>query len=469
MNKSLYTFLIFLLGLVLASGIFQGIMYFQLGARIYTLDSVIPWFLTVNAVSIMASFLLLKYYHYRKYWFTFSAAVIAIVATTCYSAATYTVLVSRVVVPYYIPILLFSLFAGTVYAVSLVFSKAGKESWLKAGGIFMLIDGLVLISAVILGRISPDTTAERITQWASMAGSLAPVFFIMQFRTELRIVKKENTVVPFQRSVASLLNILGALAFVFTIFCGLRFATENSSSVYWDKQNFEKTKQLAQLFEARIFVNSKEDTLLYRLLKPLNYDPKKKYPLVVCLPYGGQPATDKIRQLEGAVAAQLLSTDVNRKKYPAFIFVPNCPPGSGWGGIPNYHSVDSLVYEAITALNKEPGIDTKRRYVTGLSRGGYGAWNFICKHPELFAAAIPVSGGGDPGLAPKALGVAVWAFHGTKDKNVPVNGSRDMIAAIKKAGGHPKYTEFPNEGHNIWYQVSIVPGLWDWLFAQRRD
>ena len=125
------------------------------------------------------------------------------------------------------------------------------------------------------------------------------------------------------------------------------------------------------------------------------------------------------------------------------------------------------MYATINALT-DPGIDAKRRYVTGISRGGYGAWQFICTRPDMFAAAIPVSAGGDPKLASKAVDVAIWAFHGVKDRNVPVSGSRDMIAAIKKAGGHPKYTEYPDEGHNIWDQVSKTPGLWDWLFAQKR-
>ena len=190
---------------------------------------------------------------------------------------------------------------------------------------------------------------------------------------------------------------------------------------------------------------------------------------MVCLPYGGQPGTNKIRQIEGAAAAQLLSTPENRIKYPAFIFVPHCPPGSGWGGVPNYPSVDTLVYEALTALEEEPGIDVKRRYVTGISRGGYGSWHFISTCPDMFAAAIPVCGAGDPSFAPKVVDVAVWAFHGRKDRNVPVSGSRDMIEAIKNAGGNPQYTEFPDEGHNIWYQVTQTPGIWDWLFAQKRD
>jgi predicted peptidase len=107
--------------------------------------------------------------------------------------------------------------------------------------------------------------------------------------------------------------------------------------------------------------------------------------------------------------------------------------------------------------------------VTGISRGGYGTWQFICKHPDMFAAAIPVSGGGETKLASRIVGVPVWAFHGAKDKNVPVSVTRDMIAAIKKAGGSPKYTEYPDEEHNIWDKVSRTPDLLAWLFAQKRN
>jgi predicted peptidase len=65
-------------------------------------------------------------------------------------------------------------------------------------------------------------------------------------------------------------------------------------------------------------------------------------------------------------------------------------------------------------------------------------------------------------------GVAVWAFHGVKDNNVPVNGSRRMISALRNVGANPKYTEYPDAGHDIWKQVINTPDLIDWLFEQKR-
>jgi dipeptidyl aminopeptidase/acylaminoacyl peptidase len=66
------------------------------------------------------------------------------------------------------------------------------------------------------------------------------------------------------------------------------------------------------------------------------------------------------------------------------------------------------------------------------------------------------------------INVAVWAFHGAKDKNVPVSGSRDIVAAMKRSGGHPRYTEFPSLAHSIYDKVKATPGLLDWMFAQKQ-
>jgi predicted peptidase len=115
-------------------------------------------------------------------------------------------------------------------------------------------------------------------------------------------------------------------------------------------------------------------------------------------------------------------------------------------------------------------IDPTRVYVTGQSMGGVGTWGIIAKHADRFAAAVPVCGIWSPEDAPKMNGVAIWAFHGDKDPTVPVAGSRDMIAALKKATVKPesRYTELAGVGHGSWGPAYATPELWDWLFAQRR-
>jgi predicted peptidase len=252
------------------------------------------------------------------------------------------------------------------------------------------------------------------------------------------------------------------------VIIGNRLAGETGSAAARRARTAQRAEGLAGPFEARVFVNNNGDSLLYRILKPVNYDPDKKYPLVVCLHGGNGSGTDNLRQIDGSAAAQYLSNDDNRRGYPAFLFVPQCPPGFHFGGVPDYPSIDLLIFETIHQLEKEFSIDTLRRYVLGESMGGIGTWHLIAMRPEMFAAAIPVCGIGNPQFGKKMVDVNVWAFHGRKDRNIPVRGSSDMIAAIKKAGGNPRYTEYPEEGHIIAYLVYDTEGLWDWLFVQKR-
>ncbi|WP_285058442.1 hypothetical protein [Pedobacter ginsengisoli] len=469
MNKNLYTLGIFFLWLTVACGLLQSFLAFELGPGIYRLDSIVIWVIGVSIISTIGSVCLLKYFHYRKYWFVFYAAIVALITHVCHIAILSSILLSRQGANYYRAMAIVYLCATILYAISLIFSGGRKTIWLKIAGIYGLFIALILLSTIIWGASIQPGLSEKITLWVSLFSNLVPVLFIMQLKTEIELLKTENVDIPMKESVATTLSEVKIAAGIITALLLMLITYQWHSQAYWGKRNFESTKALARLFEARTYVNSKGDTLRYRLLKPLNYDSKKRYPLVVSLPYGGQPGTDTIRQIEGAAAAEILSTESNRIKYPAFIFVPNCPAGSGWGGIPNYPSVDTLVYKAINALDTAFSIDAKRRYVTGISRGGYGSWHFICTRPDMFAAAIPVCGGDDPKLSSRIVNVSVWAFHGAKDQNVPVSGSRGMIEGMRKAGQNPKYTEYPNEGHNIWYQVSITPGLWDWLFAQKRD
>ena len=99
--------------------------------------------------------------------------------------------------------------------------------------------------------------------------------------------------------------------------------------------------------------------------------------------------------------------------------------------------------------------------------GGYGSWDIVCRRPDLFAAAAPICGGADENQAAKIASIPVWAFHGACDPCVPVERSRNMIAALKKAGGTPKYTEYPNVKHNAW-DYAYSSELFDWMFRQKK-
>jgi predicted peptidase len=302
-------------------------------------------------------------------------------------------------------------------------------------------------------------TMETLYMAAGWINCLAPIPFILNFFEEAKQVESADS---SNLSSENWLNILIILCFGLAVFFGL-----NSFGRVYDLLHVSKEAVAAEPFERGFYTDKSGDSLHYRYIKPKVYQTGKKYPLVVCLPF--VCADDNERQILGNGPVQWLMEEGNRSKYPAFIFVPACPRGAGWGGVRNTRSVANLALNAIARMTKRPDIDARRIYITGVSRGGFGSWQFIGTRPDLFAAAVPICGGGNPALAAKMKEVAVWAFHGAKDKNVPVSGSRTVITAIKQAGGHPRYIEFPGHEHNIFDEVKATPGLLDWMFAQRKE
>jgi predicted peptidase len=219
-------------------------------------------------------------------------------------------------------------------------------------------------------------------------------------------------------------------------------------------------------WERKVYTNTRKEKLPFRLLVPENYNPKHKYPLVVFLHGSGERGTDNNKLLAAGVV--VFTGKQNRMKYPCFVVAPQCPgkpPLDYWNP-----PVDSgLVLGVISDIEKHYCVDAKRIYVTGLSDGGWGIWALLARYPNKFAAAVPICGRGDSNDAPKIAKVPLWVFHGAKDNVEPVKSSREMVAALKKAGGHPKYTEYSNEGHSCWDRAYRDPKLSEWPFAQKRQ
>ncbi|MBI5832805.1 MAG: dienelactone hydrolase family protein [Armatimonadetes bacterium] len=232
--------------------------------------------------------------------------------------------------------------------------------------------------------------------------------------------------------------------------------------------------------EAREFRAEGGGKLLYRLLKPADYDPAKAYPLVLWLHGAGGRGDNNSGQMTDQIEGlRQLANEPQRTKYPCFVLAPQCPGPKRWVDVDWNHGSYSqekvaitpeltMVLGALTAVEKEFKVDATRRYVVGLSMGGYGTWDLLGRQPEMWAAGIPVCGSGDPSRAAAMAKIPVWAFHGDKDGVVPPQGSRDMIAALKAAGGDPKYTECAGVGHDAWNPTFRTAGLWDWLLAQHR-
>jgi len=244
-------------------------------------------------------------------------------------------------------------------------------------------------------------------------------------------------------------------------------------------QKPEAKPDVDKLFEKRTFTRRKA-SLPYRLLKPDGYDKSGdvRYPLVVFLHGIGERGTDNEKQLVYGVMEFVKES--TRKKHPCLIAAPQCPTDDLWVSVTPWLITGNLplaryptrpterVLHLIESLSKEYRIDADRIYLTGISLGGFGVWDLASRKPELFAAAMPICGGGDPAQAEKLAKLPIWAFHGDADSSVPVDRSRDMIAAIKKAGGAPKYTEYKGVGHDAWTPTYKNDEVLDWLFEQKK-
>ncbi len=217
-------------------------------------------------------------------------------------------------------------------------------------------------------------------------------------------------------------------------------------------------------------------TLPYRLLAPAKIAPGQKYPLVVFLHGGGERGTDNRKQLVHGMNE--FASDEVRSKYPAFVVAPQCPEGKRWVEVDwtlDAHAMpaqpsDSMaaLFELLDHVERTQPIDSRRIYLTGLSMGAFGVWDAIQRRPELFAAAAPICGGGDPILAKQIQFVPLWVFHGDADDTVKVKRSREMVEAVKGVGTQVKYTEYKDVGHDSWTRTYQDPALYEWMFAQRR-
>ncbi len=220
---------------------------------------------------------------------------------------------------------------------------------------------------------------------------------------------------------------------------------------------------------------SGDNVLPYRLMSPANPKPGQKYPLVIFLHGAGERGNDNNVQLVHGVKE--FANAQAREKFPCFLIAPQCPTGKRWVEVdwsakqhdmpPQPSEPLNWLLALLEQMKKEKPIDTNRIYVTGLSMGGYGTWDLLSRHADMFAAAVPVCGGGDEAKAPVMKAVPIWVFHGAKDTAVIPERSRNMVAAVKKAGGNVKYTEYPEVGHDSWNKAYADPELLPWLFAQK--
>lgn len=206
-------------------------------------------------------------------------------------------------------------------------------------------------------------------------------------------------------------------------------------------------------FETKITVTAKLD---YLLALPEGYAASKtRWPLMLFLHGSGESGTN-LSKVKAHGPPKLIE---NGQKIPMIVVSPQSS-GRGW-------SAESLT-ALLNDLTRKYRVDKSRIYLTGLSMGGYGTWTLAAAHPEMFAAIVPICGGGNPSDAAKLAHLPIWVFHGAKDSTVPIRRSEEMVESIKAAGGDVKFTVYPEAGHDSWTRAYNEPELIPWLLAQKR-
>ena len=234
------------------------------------------------------------------------------------------------------------------------------------------------------------------------------------------------------------------------------------------------------LFEDEIFVNE-YDTLNYRILKPLDYDPNKKYPVHLFLHGSGERGSNNTSQL--MYVDRLFLQKENRENYKSWIILPQCPTNDRWPSLSSDSEWNNNFENKITRPNKslklvmelmdrfieKKQVNKQKVYVSGLSMGGMGTFEILFRRPNMFAAATPICGNGIAAFAKQyANKVSIWIFHGSDDKVVQPKHSLKMANAIIESGGSPKMTLYENVGHDSWNNAFAEPNFLKWIHSKSK-
>ncbi|MBX9583482.1 MAG: dienelactone hydrolase family protein [Gemmataceae bacterium] len=221
-------------------------------------------------------------------------------------------------------------------------------------------------------------------------------------------------------------------------------------------------------FVKKTFKNADGTESPYVVFVPHDYDGTKAVPVILFLHGAGETKGGKKMPAEVGIGTAIRKAE---KTFPAIVVIPQSEKRTWMADSDDGKRALAILGEVQKAYKTDPD----RVYLTGLSMGGFGTWSLAAAHPDKWAAIVPICGGvfrGGPDAAKttaeKIKGIPAWVFHGDQDKAVKVDLSRQMVDALKTAGGTPKYTEYKGVDHNSWDPAYAEKELWTWLFAQKK-
>jgi predicted peptidase len=206
----------------------------------------------------------------------------------------------------------------------------------------------------------------------------------------------------------------------------------------------------------------------YLLYLPGDYgkDPHQKWPLILFLHGSGERGSD----LELLKRQPLPKTLDQQKNFPFIVLSPQLPLEMG-----NWSELIDPLKALADQIQAAYSVDTQRVYLTGLSMGGFGAWEFALRYPRRFAAIVPIAGGyrfqshAIPENICDLKDLPVWVFHGARDNNVLPAQSEEMVKALEACGGKVRFTLYPDADHSAsWTRAYANPDVYEWLLEKKR-
>jgi predicted peptidase len=212
-------------------------------------------------------------------------------------------------------------------------------------------------------------------------------------------------------------------------------------------------------------------TIPYSVFVSSSVDPAIAPPILLAFHGSGERGSDGILNTRSGIGPALRT---HPELFPAIVVLPQLPNDKIWSdkmdsANPNSPTVEDLAMVALENTIVEYGGDRARIYITGNSLGGFATWEMAAAHADIFAAAMPIAGGGDPVvMAPKLKSMPIWAEHGLWDQDVKLSYSIDMVEAVKKTGNpNVHFTLHLFSTHNVWDASYRNKKTMHWLFQQK--
>lgn len=196
------------------------------------------------------------------------------------------------------------------------------------------------------------------------------------------------------------------------------------------------------------------ESIKYIVRYPDGYVEGQKYPVIIMLHGAGTRGDD----LDLLIANKYFEITEKHEDFPFVTVAPLC-------SVNTWFDVFEQLERLVVKISNEDFCDKKKIYLMGNSMGGYGTWQLAMSLPELFAAIVPICGGGMYWNAGRLINVPVWAFHGEQDMTVKVEESIKMVDAVNKKGGNAKLTIYPDRQHDSWTDTYENYEVFKWLLS----